>query len=190
MRFEIHVTVITSDIEKFKRDCNDLNVKPIVIETPDSSTQVMTSATYKDNDYPATLQNLTTSLKSLGYNIIRAKVEKQPEDNQDPRFIYYESHIRLKLPKDYDKSFIKDLCQAKSFHMSRNLFKKDLNWDYQMITFRTYDMPLNGFKMVIDDMAQTLDGLGINFDKIEIEECIYDSNTHVDDAWLKKDLAV
>lgn len=193
MRFEIHVTVISDDIEKFKKDCNELNVKPIVIQTQnkaDFANQVMTSAKYEADDFTLSLNELLSNLKKLRYNVIRAKVEKQPENSQDPRFIYYESHIRIRLPKNYDKSLLEHLCQNRDFHLSRNLFKRDSDWDYQMITFRTYDAPLFCFKCTIKNMTKALEDLNLQYDKIEIEECIYDSNIHVDDAWLKKDLEI
>ena len=33
MNYEIHITVNTNDVEKFKSDCHSIGVKPIVIET-------------------------------------------------------------------------------------------------------------------------------------------------------------
>jgi len=54
-----------------------------------------------------------------------------------------------------------------------------------MITRRVYGMSLNVFLAVdIESMKTCLDGLNIKYDKIEIEECIYDSNISIDKLWL------
>ena len=53
-----------------------------------------------------------------------------------------------------------------------------------MITYRGYDISYLDFNNIIDNMVDSLSKLEINCDKIEIEECIYDSLTIHDNNWL------
>jgi hypothetical protein len=45
-------------------------------------------------------------------------------------------------------------------------------------------MDYPSFLIVIRAMQKSLDELGIVYDKVEIEECIYDTNESVDNTWL------
>jgi hypothetical protein len=54
-----------------------------------------------------------------------------------------------------------------------------------MITYREYNTTLPKFVEIINAMSTKLKELDINCDKVEIEECIYDSNINVDNNWLK-----
>ena len=113
-------------------------------------------------------------------------MEKFPEENPDNEFIYYESHMRLRLGKGTDTSTLKMVCKLRNFHFSRNLLKSSETHDYQMITYRDYERDLKKFNSRIEEMKKILDILNISYDKIEIEECIHDSRISMDDNWLEK----
>ena len=187
MEYEIHVTVQTPHMLTFINDCHQMGVKPIVIETQKNDcfdNQVMTSSKHKGDDYMITLHSICDQLKEKGYHIIRQKVEIRPQVMKDPNHIYYESHLRLKLNRDFDRSILYDLCKQLDFHLSKNLFKKDTEFDYQMITYRKYNMSFDNFIMGIEKMKQKLIEINVIFDKVEIEECVYDSNVKVDANWI------
>lgn len=190
MEYEIHVTVKTPYVVSFINDCHTIGVKPIVIETEKEEVfdhQVMTSSKHKDDNddqYFLTLASIANQLKDKGYQIIREKVEIRPLPIKNNCHIYYESHFRLKLLKDFDRSTLKVLCKDCSFHLSKNLFKKAIDFDYQMITYRNYNQSFDQFNQVIFDMKERLTELNISFDKVEIEECIHDSNIKVDSNWI------
>jgi hypothetical protein len=100
-------------MEQFKIDCSILGIKPILIETQnnnDFEQQIMTSSKYSDDDYGPTLNLLCENL-SLKYKILRKKVEIKPENTKNKNFIYYESHLRLKLPKNYNYIVLNELCK-------------------------------------------------------------------------------
>jgi hypothetical protein len=102
-------------------------------------------------------------------------------------FIYFESHIKLFLPRKSDNQELRSLCKKAGFHWSRNVFKylPESDTNIQMITFRRYNSTLEWFKSAIYIMAFKLTELNVLFDKdIEIEECIYDTNINVDNDWL------
>lgn len=185
MNFEIHITVEVKDLSQFITDCNVIGVKPIIIETEPPSEfeqQVMTSSKHNGDDYKETLSNLIDKLKN--YKIVRSKVEIQPETTKHPTHQYYESHLRLRLPKDYNRDIISDLCKKLDFHLSRNLLKKDDDISYQMITYRNHECDFNDFNSRIDSMYNELQKIGVICDKKEIEECVYDSNIKIDNNWL------
>jgi len=195
MKYEIHITVNTTDIEKFKSDCNFIGLKPIVIETQNKKCfdqQVMTSSKHHSEDYNQDLNRIVNDLCHMGYEIIRKKVEIEPERNgfgvgvKHETYLYYESHLRLRLPIGYDLTTFKEKITNKQWHFSKNLFKKDETYYYQMLTYRESKLDLIPFEHNISIMKLILDLEGICYDKIEIEECIYDTNINLDDSWLNK----
>ena len=188
MNYEVHITLEVSDIEDFIKDCKEMGVKPIIIETQnndDFGIQVMTSSKYVNDNYKKTVNNLASQFSNK-YTILRQKVEIQPEIEKNIDHIYYESHLRLKLVNNFNLNIVKELCNKYNFHFSKNLFKIDKDYIYQMITYREYNTTLNKFNIIIENMSQELKILNINCDKIEIEECIFDSNIHIDNNWLNK----
>lgn len=104
MHYEIHVTVNTDDVATFKTDCQEIGVKPILIETEKAgcyNKQVMTSSKHSGENCLETLSNITSLLYDKGYNVLREKVEIYPDEIKHPNFLYYESHLRLRLPKKF-----------------------------------------------------------------------------------------
>ena len=188
MKFEIHITVDTDNLESFKNDCAIINVKPIIIESENNGKfeyQTMTSSKYEDINYVNTL-NKSLDFLSINHKILRSKVEIQPEFEKHFSHLYYESHFRLKLNNDFDKNIIKNLCLKYNFHLSKNVFKQYDTYYYQMITYRNNNITYDDFIVHLNNMKTSLYELQINYDKIEIEECIYDSNISIDNNWLNK----
>lgn len=187
MEFEIHITVqTTKELDEFKKDCDEIGVKPILIDLVDQE-QLMTSSKHRYNgDMRDILVPMYTKLQfDKGYQVKRMKVEKKPESIKDINFKYYETHFRLTLPKGYDRTALIALCYEYNFRLSRNLFKVSDEFDYQMITHRTKTGGLSQFNLLVNKMKTELNNLGIVFDKIEIEECIFDTNESLDYEWLK-----
>lgn len=188
MHFEVHLTVNTTDVEKFIEDCKVIGVKPIVIEVENKELierQVMTSSKHIAPSFEDTLLKLSEELTDLNYTIIRQKVEIQPEfQNKHRDFVYYETHFRLKLPKEFNRTVLIELCRLHKFHLSKNLFKKSDTFDYQMITFRDNSINYAGFISGIEKMKTDLNSLNIEYDKVEIEECIFDTADSLDKNWV------
>jgi hypothetical protein len=191
MHYEIHVTVETDNIDKFRQDCYDMSIKPIVIETYSEAhgtlelgSQVMTSSKYNGHSYNTNLETISNNLQDKGYKILRQKVEKFPNSKPDSSFIYYESHLRLKLPKNFNRDRLNMICKKAKLHLSKNLFKRDANYDYQMITYRTSNPDYKVFVDIIELIKLSFDANDIPYDKVEIEECIFDSNVSLDNRWL------
>ena len=132
------------------------------------------------------IDNIVKFFVENNYIILRRKIEKMPEDELDINHIYYESHIRLKLPLSFPLNALDTLCSKYNLHKSKNLFKTSKTHKYQMFTYRDYGKNLNKFKAHIEDVKYILDQHQIPFDKIEIEECIMDDNEKIDSKWLNE----
>lgn len=187
MDCEMHITVKEGDITLFKDHCKFLGIKPILIETERGNNfgeQLMTSSKCDRGDFMSQFFDIFDNFVKKGYEIIRLKIEKYPSEIKDDDFIYYESHLRLKLEKGFNRSILIKLCKENNFHLSKNIFKRGEEFDYQMITYRDHDIELVPFKEKINQMVKILDSFDIVHDKIEIEECIYDSNISIDHSWL------
>lgn len=187
MKYELHITCEVDDRDAFKAHCESIGIKPIIIETENRDTthsyQVMTSSKHEGDDYIKTMGGIVLQLATK-FKIIRKKVEIQPEEIKHPNHIYYESHLRLKLPKCFDFTKHKAFIIDSGFHLSKNIFKQDETHYYQMLTYRSRELNYHLFCIIIQVMQSTLSELGIEYDKVEIEECIYDSNESVDTMWL------
>ena len=180
---EVHLTVKHQD--SFEQDCKSLNVKPIIIDMGSSiPTHSMTSSTYvnkSDSEVYASSLNLKNKLEELGYEVQRLKIETVPWHKQgyNPKSDqYFEAHFAIK--GDISDEDLKIL----ELHKSKNLLKKD-NGLIQMLTYRVYKSNNTWFNMHIDYLETHLDYLGIDVIKTIREFAIYDSNSSLDDHWLK-----
>jgi len=187
MEYEIHITIENND--NFINTCKEIGIKPIIIvvdEKNEMSNQVMTSSKHSGKYWKEVLNTLSKRLITNNQKIIRQKVEIYPQEEKFESHLYYETHIRLKLKKDYDKTQLLYICKYMKFHISRNLFKKNNEFDWLMITYRGYNSNLSSFKSVINTMKGILDNINIEYDKVEIEECIFDTNENLDKEWMAK----
>jgi hypothetical protein len=192
--YEIHLVLEVNDIEKFKKDCGNFKtkgiteLKPVFIETENSKNekdnQLMVIFSLKSFSYEKRLNALKCYFTKLSYKIIREKVKINTTHRKNDKHLYYESHIRLCMEKDFNLKF-KSFFLKKGFHLSKNLFKTDDKYNYQFLTYRTDgNVAISAFHTKIWEMIEFLKENDINNDKIEIEECIYDTNIQIDNNWL------
>ena len=208
--YEIHVTIKNEnlDIEKFKSDCNDIQVKPIIIDLESTSNiikDVMTSSKHFGDNKSSYMESLRifNDLKDRGYNVIRNKIETVPWHMSAPKELkpnqkidndrYFESHIGV-LISDSEKNRLSNLVQYINdeqlvdgfVKMSQNFFKKVDSGTYiNMITYRSYSLGYNDFNKNVEFLKQKLITSGFKFEKVEVEFAIYDSNIHHDSKWLE-----
>ena len=178
--FEIHLTTNTDSIIKFKEDCKQIGLKPLLIELygkNDTYQQVMTSSSYKHLKVDEELTKSISNLTKLGYTICRVKVEVNPNNySGDKSIIYLESHIRVIVNKETEKT-LDILCKENDFHKSKNAFKIiDGETYYMMATIRDYKIDITQFNLRVDKFKNILIDNNLSYDKIEIEGCIIDSN--------------
>ena len=185
--FEIHVTVLSNDVEGFKNDCAIFGCKPLLIELQHdtgSYQQLMTSQSFRHSDWNLEIEKIKNKIESK-YEIKRIKVEINPYAYNDVPIKYYETHLRIKTNVS-EETLLKELTTRFGFHKSKNVFKKiDDNFYYQMATFRTYNLNIGLFENTISNFKEELIKNNFSFDKVEVEACIIDTNDSLDSKWLE-----
>lgn len=211
--FEIHVTVEIrkqEELEHFNKLCSSINVKPIVLELQNKNgsivQDVMTSSKFYGNNRSAyeESERIASYIKQRGMTVKRVKIETVPWHPAAPQMpaidimptdCYFESHIPLIFPKQYDISKIltddRGMLVGVDYelHISKNVFKRTIDGrPIVMATMRDYDISYTEFE---DKVTRAIDDLstcivqGIEIGKHIIEFSVYDTNISHDGEWLK-----
>ena len=232
--FEIHVTVEVDlpvengevvnnwygTIEEFKEDCNEIGVKPIVIdlEINDGSIlkDVMTSSKFFGDNRGAyeESERICKELRNRGYKVVRNKIETVPwhpaspvisTGKEIPNGCYFESHIGVVISPD-DKislnDFIKNIEDRYALEfsgvgdpltslsgtakLSQNFFKKsnDGSKFVNMLTYRSNMCGRPKFTLEVEGIKHLLKEEGFDFEKVEVEYAVYDTNVTHDAKWI------
>ena len=203
-----------SIVNKFKDSCKSICVKPIVIEFQldnDTLEDVMTSSKHFGDNRSAyeESERISNQLKEMGYKVIRKKIETVPWHSAAPIIdgvlpipnnCYFESHIGVTItPEQKDKlqnyvNFLNDSFEDSECggvaKLSQNFFKKseDGSKFVNMITYRNNLCGYETFKEEVELIKLSLMSNEFEFEKVEIEYAIYDSNIHHDDIWISEKL--
>lgn len=200
--FEIHVTVETEDIDGFKKVCETLGVKPIVIELENSqekSIQVMTSSdiiTSNTGSYNE-CKRISDFLKISGFNVVREKIEtvpwhpSAPSDKMGrvgmPKGSYFETHFTI-LCNESRRKFLELVLRKWDCHLSRNVFKKLDDGQFKIMgTFRNYSWSQEKFKLHTKLIKKELKEHRFDVDKVINEFCIYDTKESKDWNWMESE---
>lgn len=207
--FEIHVTVSTDeiDIDKFKSSCSIIEVKPIVLDLEINGEQpikdVMTSSKHFGDNKSAYLEceRIAYELGLHGYKVVRKKIETVPWHMQAPMILetdkiqngcYFESHIGVTIYPDQKielDDFIKNIqltSMSGSVKLSQNFFKKskDGNKFINMLTYRSNKCGRHKFESEVNNIKELLVNNNFNYEKVEVEYAIYDTNINHDSKWI------
>jgi len=205
MLYEIHITVNVEsgiDIEKYKKDCEEINVKPIVLDLQSQTGEkvmddVMTSSKMLGNNGQAfdEMKRISNELTDRGYNVIREKIEaafwhpkapfKEFGDTEMAKDCYFECHFGV-ICDDEVLSKLSDIAKNTSSHLSRNAFKKYTNGTYKiMLSYRSYDKMYEDFRAHLDHIVSELSKNNFKVDKEIVEFSIYDTKVNHDKKWLE-----
>ena len=225
--FEIHITVDASemrdpimcdsypfDLEQFKLACQDIGVKPIVIDLEingESDIQdVMTSSKHFGDNRSAYEESIRIlgRLEDYGFKIVRNKIESVSwhpaaptvkTGEPIPNGCYFESHIGVIITpeeKENLNSFVQSLndrCTeagrielSGKAKLSQNFFKKSKDGSkfVNMITYRSNMTKSSEFIEQVDLIKWHLKECGFEFEKVEVEYAIYDTNVSHDLSWI------
>ena len=230
--FEIHVTVDvdlkigegdvlnpwSGSISRFKEDCIEIGVKPIVIdlEINDGSIlkDVMTSSKFFGDNRTAyeESERIVKSLRDKGYKVVRNKIESVPwhpaapqDKDKDhplwhgqpiPNGCYFESHIGVSIYPDQKEdleTFIRSTLTnghlielSGTAKLSQNFFKKsnDGSRFVNMLTYRSNMCGRPKFELEVKGIQQLLKEEGFDFEKVEVEYAVYDTNVTHDAKWI------
>lgn len=196
--FELHITVSTDNIPSFRQNCQELGIKSVILDLQDRWGQgvmqdVMTSSKFVGIAPQMEALRLSQSLKTLGYDVLRVKIETAPWNALVPTATnnqtieegqYFESHIRILSPQERLPA-LRRICGRLGAHMSRNVLKMASDGDvWIMATLRVYDGTIETFQAQVDAFAEFIKVHRFTVDKVEVEYAIYDSNIHHDASWI------
>lgn len=207
--YEFHVTVeaASTDVDRFRMRAEELGAKAIVLDLGINNQSVlqdvMTSSTKKlDSDQAALdeVERIAAGLRGSGLNVIRKKIESVPwhplapqiSSESMPDGCYFESHMSVLCAPDdvqYLREGVAKTADRLPLHISRNAFKpvNELGLLTIMATLRDYDTYSEEFAANVEASRDRLSELGFELRKApEVEFALYDTNTHQDDAWMKR----
>jgi hypothetical protein len=210
--FEIHVTIESpSSIDKFKQVCSSIEVKPIVIdlEINDGSIikDVMTSSKHFGDNRTAYEESkrICRELELQGFKVLRNKIESVPwhpaapvisTGKEIPNGCYFEAHIGVTIypgQKDELNDFVKSTLTDGSLielsgtaKLSQNFFKKSKDGSkfVNMLTYRSNICGSPKFKLEVEGIKHLLQEEGFEFEKVEVEYAVYDTNVTHDAKWI------
>jgi NTP pyrophosphatase (non-canonical NTP hydrolase) len=172
---------------------------------------VMTSSKHFGDNRSAyeAAEAISDELSQYGYKVLRKKIETVPWHPGAPRATtgssipndcYFESHIGVVLPisrKEELAKFVDGLnknCTAAgrvelggTCKLSRNFFKKAKDGKFvNMLTYRNNMTSKDEFEDEVNQIKNSLKNSEVNFDfeKVEVEYAIYDTNVNHDSKWL------
>jgi NTP pyrophosphatase (non-canonical NTP hydrolase) len=210
--FEIHVTVESpKDIDKFKQACSLIEVKPIVIdlEINDGSVikDVMTSSKHFGDNRTAYEESkrICRELELQGFKVLRNKIESVPwhpaapvisTGKEIPNGCYFESHLGVVIkPEEKERlnEFVKYTLTdshlielSGTAKLSQNFFKKSKDGSafVNMLTYRSNMCGSPKFKLEVEGIKHLLQEEGFEFEKVEVEYAVYDTNVTHDAKWI------
>jgi NTP pyrophosphatase (non-canonical NTP hydrolase) len=207
----IEANSFLESISEFKEDCKDIGVKPIVIdlEINDGSIikDVMTSSKFFGDNRTAyeESERIVKELRDRGYDVVRNKIESVPwhpaapvisRGEAIPNGCYFESHIGVTIypeQKEDLQTFIRSTLTnghlielSGTAKLSQNFFKKsnDGSRFVNMLTYRSNMCGRPKFTLEVDGIKHLLKEEGFDFEKVEVEYAVYDTNVTHDAKWI------
>jgi hypothetical protein len=208
------------DLEIFKQACDDIKVKPIVINLEingeSDMEDVMTSSKHFGDNRTAYEESrrICEELNKYGFKVLRNKIESVPwhpaapvisTGKEIPNGCYFEAHIGVTIypgQKDELNDFVKNIEDTYAINfsgvgdpltslsgtakLSQNFFKKskDDSKFVNMITYRSNKCGSPKFKLEVEGIKHLLGEEGFEFEKVEVEYAVYDTNVTHDAKWI------
>lgn len=201
------------NIEDFRSDCGEIGVKPIVLDLElkeGTLKDVMTSSKHFGDNRTAyeEANRIANKLTSFGYKVVRNKIETVPWHPAAPTFktgepipngCYFESHIGVVISPDEKEALqefvqgLNDRCTEAgrieiggTCKLSQNFFKKSKDGSkfVNMLTYRDNMTCREDFEHGVDAIKWSLQKCGFDFEKVEVEYALYDTNVNHDSKWI------
>jgi NTP pyrophosphatase (non-canonical NTP hydrolase) len=200
-------------IDNFREDCKSIEVKPIVLDLEmkeGSIKDVMTSSKHFGDNRSAyeEANRIANKLTSSGYKVVRKKIETVPWHPAAPTFntgepipngCYFESHIGVTITPD-EKELLQEFVEGLNSgcteagrielggtcKLSQNFFKKSKDGSkfVNMLTYRDNMTCKEDFEHAVDAIKWSLNECDFEFEKVEVEYALYDTNVNHDSKWI------
>jgi len=199
--------------EEFISDCKEIGVKPIVLDLElkeGTLKDVMTSSKHFGDNRSAyeEANRIEYDLEGYGYKVVRKKIETVPWHPAAPTFktgepipngCYFESHIGVVISPDEKEALqefvqgLNDRCTEAgrieiggTCKLSQNFFKKSKDGSkfVNMLTYRDNMTCREDFEHGVEAIKWSLDKCGFEFEKVEVEYALYDTNVNHDSKWI------
>lgn len=200
-------------IDNFREDCKSIDVKPIVLDLEmkeGSIKDVMTSSKHFGDNRSAYEESnrIANKLTSFGYKVVRNKIETVPWHPAAPTFntgepipngCYFESHIGVVITPD-EKELLQEFVEGLNngcteagrieiggtCKLSQNFFKKSKDGSkfVNMLTYRDNMTCKEDFEHAVDAIKWSLTECEFDFEKVEVEYALYDTNVNHDSKWI------
>lgn len=174
---------------------------------------VMTSSKFFGDNRTAyeESERIVKSLRDKGYKVVRNKIESVPwhpaapqDKDKDhplwhgdpiPNGCYFESHIGVSIypnQKEDLETFIRSTLTnghlielSGTAKLSQNFFKKSNDGRFvNMLTYRSNMCERPKFELEVKGIQQLLKEEGFDFEKVEVEYAVYDTNVTHDAKWI------
>ena len=151
---------------------------------------------------------IANELTSFGYKVVRKKIETVPWHPAAPTFntgepipngCYFESHIGITITQD-EKELLQEFVEGLNSgcteagrielggtcKLSQNFFKKSKDGSkfVNMLTYRDNMTCKKDFERDVEAIKSSLNECDFDFEKVEVEYALYDTNVNHDARWI------
>ncbi|MFE6846328.1 hypothetical protein [Streptomyces sp. NPDC057686] len=131
-------------------------------------------------------ETLVPRLRAAGFDPVRVKVETVPwtTDRPGPGGGYFEHHLKLLLPADFDRGALESLVVPHGAHLSWNARRVLAGGAHERFVTQRWRGTAAGATAACDALAAALGSAGYEIRSEEREFVLYDSDLSVDDGWI------
>lgn len=161
----------------------ELKVTHIVLARGRMTSQPMLTLPDRDGH-----EVLVPRLRAAGFDPVRVKVETVPWTTEPPGpgGGYFEHHLKLRLPPDYDRAALESQVVPHAAHVSWNARRVLPGGRQERFVTQRWRGTAEGAGTACDALVAALAGAGYEIRSEEREFVLYDSDLSVDDGWIEE----
>ncbi|WP_405787145.1 hypothetical protein [Streptomyces sp. NBC_01367] len=185
--YETHVTVRCADAAELARldawaGARELKVTHILLARGRMVSQPMLTLPDRTGH-----ERLVPRLRAAGFDPVRVKVETVPwtTDSPGPGGGYFEHHLKLRLPADFDRAALEDLVVPHGAHLSWNARRVLAAGAHERFVTQRWRGTAAQAGAACDALVAALGTAGYGIRSQEREFVLYDSDLSVDDGWIE-----
>jgi len=198
--FETHLTVALMFWDKGKvaplrdwADSHSMKFTHIILDRGVCASQPM--ITFYGNgtlsDQLNKAAEIVQQMKASGFHVCRTKIEAGihnadvplTKSQAQPR-MYFEHHIKLLLPEQFELSELTTIAEPLGGHLSRNARRtRDDGRDERFLTQRCYNCGHDEAHQQLESLQQAIP-VACEILEVEEEFVVYDSNDRIDSDWI------